>query len=118
MTFAIDGNDIGELIAVASVVGTIVSILVVSLIVYLLVRPPRHVRQRRKAEKRGEIRPPETDPYEVEQLWRMVDRMEERLSVLERAISDQQPPRVGRDAHIEQDEFIEPVADRDTGRTK
>ena len=71
-------------------------------------------RQRRKAEKRGEIRPPEADPYEVEQLWRMVDRMEERLAVLERAISDQQPPRLGRD---QQDEF-EPVEDREAGRTK
>jgi len=114
MTFSINPDNVGEIAAIASVVGTIVSILVVSLIVYLLVRPPRHVRQRRKAEKRGEIRPPEADPYEVEQLWRMVDRMEERLAVLERAISDQQPPRLGRD---QQDEF-EPVEDREAGRTK
>ncbi|MGQ0589865.1 MAG: hypothetical protein ACT4N8_10100 [Sphingosinicella sp.] len=114
MTFSINPDNVGDIVAVASIIGTIVSILVVSLIVYLLVRPPRHVRRRRKAEKRGEIRPLENDPYEVEQLWRMVDRMEERLSVVERAIDEQQTPRLGR----EHEEIIEPVGDREAGRTK
>ena len=70
--------------------------LIVGLLVYLMVRPPRHVRERRRAEKRGEIRA-ETDPAEAEQLWRLVDRMESRLEVLERALADQvERPAIGR----------------------
>ena len=61
-----------------------------------MVRPPRHVRERRKAEKRGEIRP-ETDPTEAEEMWRVVERMESRLEVLERALADQiERPAIGR----------------------
>jgi hypothetical protein len=59
--------------------------LVVGLLVYLMVRPPRHVRERRRQ------RPPPRalDGGEAEELWALVDRMEARLEVLERALADQ-----------------------------
>ncbi len=116
MTLSIDGTDIGQIIEVASIVGSIVATLIAGLIVYLMVRPPRHVRQRRKAEKRGEIRT-EVDPDESEQLWRLVDRMDARLEVLERALADQiERPAIGsRDTH-ETEQTLAPVEDRDSGR--
>jgi hypothetical protein len=54
------------------------------------------------------------EPYEVEQLWRVVDRMEERLAVLERAIAEDTEPHPGG----REDEILEPAEDRDCGRTK
>jgi len=115
MTLSIDGTDIGQIIEVASLVGSIVAMLVVGLLVYLMVRPPRHVRQARKAERRGEVRT-EIDPNEAEQLWRLVDRMELRLEVLERALADQidRPAIGGRDREPK----LAPVEDRDSGRTE
>jgi hypothetical protein len=115
MTLSIDGTDIGRIIEIASLVGSIVAMLVVGLLVYLMVRPPRHVRQARKAERRGEARTA-TDPVEAEQMWRMVDRMELRLEVLERALADQvdRPAIGGR----ETERTLAPVADRDSGRTE
>ena len=112
MTLSIDGTDIGEIIEIASIVGSIVTMLIVGLLVYLMVRPPRHVRQRRKAEARA-IEP---DPIEAEELWRLVDRMETRLEVLERALADQveRPALGGR----ETEQVFAPVEDRDSGRTK
>ena len=115
MTLSIDGTDIGQIVEVASLVGSIGAMLVVGLIVYLMVRPPRHVRERRKAEKRGDVAT-EMDPNEAEQLWRLVDRMELRLEVLERALADQldRPALGGRDSKA----TLAPVEDRDSGRTE
>ena len=84
MTLRIDGTDIGQIIEIAIGVGILVAILAVALIVYLMVRPPRDVRDRRKAKAKAEM-----DPIEAEQLWRLVDRMESRLEVLERVLADQ-----------------------------
>lgn len=96
MTVQIDGTEIGQIIEVASIVGGIVAMLVAGLILYLLVRPPRHVRQRRRAERRGELTL-ESDPIEAEELRRLVDRMEARLDVLERALGDRiERPAIGR----------------------
>jgi len=115
MTLSIDGTDIGEIIQVASLVGSIVGMLIVGLIVYLMVRPPRHIRERRRAEKNGETRA-EPDPGEAEQLWRLVDRMELRLEVLERALADQvERPAIGG---RETEQIFAPVEDRDSGRTE
>jgi hypothetical protein len=115
MTLSIDGTDIGRFIEVASLVGSIVAMLVVGLLVYLMVRPPRHVRQARKAVRRGEAGT-EADPVEAEELWRLVDRMESRLGVLERALADQldRPAIGGR----ETEHSLAPVEDRDSGRTE
>lgn len=97
MSFTIDSTEIGPIIEIASIVGTIVSALIVALIVYLLVRPPRHIRQRRKAEARGERLYDDRDDREAEDLWRLADRMEARLEVLERALGDElDRPAIGR----------------------
>ena len=97
MSFTIDGTELGPIIEIASIVGTVASALIVALIVYLLVRPPRHIRQRRKAEERGELLRDERDDCEAEDLWRVADRMEARLEVLERALSDEiDRPAIGR----------------------
>ena len=113
MTVSIDGTQVGEIVEIASLVGGIVTMLIVGLLVYLMVRPPRHVRERRKAEKRGEIRSG-MDPIEAEELWRVVDLMESRLEVLERALADQvERPALGR---REQQRVLAPVEDgRETG---
>lgn len=96
MTVQIDGTQIGEIVELASLVGTIVAALIASLIVYLLVRPPRHVRERRRAERRGELSS-QAEPIEAEELRRIVDRMEARLDVLERALADRvERPAIGR----------------------
>lgn len=115
MTLSIDGTDIGEIIAVASVVGSIVAMLIVGLIVYLIVRPPRHIRQRRKAQGSGEV-PAGMDPVDAEELWRLVDRMELRLAVLERALADEveRPAIGGRGTQAR----LAPVEDRNSGRTE
>ena len=116
MTLSIDGTDIGQIIEVASLVGSIVAMLIVGLIVYLMVRPPRHVRQARRAERRGEIET-ETDPAEAEQLWRLVDRMEARLEVLERALADElDHPAIG--GGRDRERTLAPVEDRESGRTE
>ena len=96
MSISIDGTDVGAIVEVASIVGGIIGTLIICLIVYLLVRPPRHVRLRRKAERRGELRS-ERDEAEAEELWRLADRMESRLEVLERALADEiDRPALGR----------------------
>ncbi len=116
MTVSIDGTQIGEIIEVASLVGSIVTMLVVGLLVYLMVRPPRHVRERRRAEKNGEIHS-ELDPLEAEELWRIVERMESRLEVLERALADQvERPALGR---RQEQRNLAPVEDgREMGGTR
>jgi hypothetical protein len=115
MTLSIDGTDIGQIIEIASLVGSIVAMLVVGLLIYLMVRPPRHVRQARKAERRGEAATA-TDPIEAEDLWRVVDRMESRLAVLERALADQldRPAVGGR----ETERILARVGDGASGRTE
>lgn len=82
MTVEVDGMNLVELIEVASIVGGLIAALVIALLVYLLVRPPRHERQARR-------RPVELQDSEAEALLAMMDRMESRLEVLERALADQ-----------------------------
>jgi hypothetical protein len=82
MTVEIDGVNLVELIEVASIVGGVIAALGVALLIYLLVRPPRHIRQARR-------RPGELQDSEAEELLAMMDRMESRLEVLERALADQ-----------------------------
>lgn len=80
MTFSVNGNDIAQIAQVAATVGSIVATLVICLVVYLMVRPSRKERARRARE---------ADPVETEEMWRIVDLMERRLEVLERALADQ-----------------------------
>jgi hypothetical protein len=109
MTLSINGNDISDIVHIAATVGSIVAALVIGLIVYLMVRPPRHVRDRRKAQG--------AEPAEAEELWRIVDLMERRLAVLERALADKTARRSGG-ADDEQRLFAPVDDDRDSGRTE
>jgi hypothetical protein len=108
MTIQIDGTDLVQLAETAAWLGGIVTTLLVCLIVYLLVRPPRHVREARKA---GRI----ADPAETEELWALVERMDGRLEVLERALADRVEEPATRRAPAEQ--VLAPAGDgRDSGR--
>jgi hypothetical protein len=79
MTLRLDGTDIGTALEVAGVVGAIIAMLIAGLVIYLMVRPPRH--QRREVQ--------EADPLVAEEMLRLMDRMEQRLEILERAVSDE-----------------------------
>lgn len=76
MTFRIDGSEIGEVIEIATIVGSIVAVLIVALFIYLLVRPPR---------RRPPARP-ELEAAEAEEMLAVMERMERRLDALERAV--------------------------------
>jgi len=80
MTLQIDGVDVMAAIEVAAWVGSIVAMLVIGFIVYLMVRPVR---------RRKEARPAEPDALDVAEMMRLLDRMEQRLEVLERAVGDE-----------------------------
>jgi cbb3-type cytochrome oxidase subunit 3 len=106
-TVQVNGDDIMAVIHVARIVGSIVMMLVVGLLIWWAVRPSRRVR-------RDAI---ESDAADNETMWRIVDRMEERLEVLERALADQvEQPR----ARAPRREEIFAPADegRDSGRTE
>jgi len=108
-TVHVNGADIIEVIHVVRIVGTIVMMIVVGLVVAWAIRKPRHLRDNREAD--------EHDAADNEAMWRIVDRMEERLEVLERALADQvDPPRT---RGPRQDEIFAPADEgRDSGRTK
>ena len=80
MTLQIDGTDVMAVIEIAAWVGSIVAMLVVGLIVYLMVRPVR---------RRPDTRVREPEALDVEEMARLLDRMEQRLMVLERAVEVQ-----------------------------
>ena len=82
--------------------------LAVALLLWWAVRPSRRARDRHEAV--------ETDEAGNEDLWRIVDRMEDRLAVLERALADQVEAPLVRAPR--QDKTYAPAdAGRDTGRT-
>ncbi len=81
MTVEIDGVDVLALAEIGVLIGGIVSTLVIGLLVYLLVRPPRHVRE-------APSQPSELQDSEAEALIGLMERMEARLEVLERALAD------------------------------
>ena len=109
MSVHVNGDDIMAVIHVVRIVGSIVTMLVVGLLLWWAVRPSRRARDRSE-----EI---ETDQAGNEDLWRLVDRMEERLAVLERALADQvEAPRVRAPR---QDRIYAPAEeDRESGRTE
>ena len=84
MTLQVNGHDIGQAIELAAFVGSALAMLIAGLLVYLMVRPPKHVRMARKHGVKTEM-----EPVDAEELWDLVDRMEARLEVLERAMADQ-----------------------------
>ena len=105
----VNGDDIMMAVHVARIVGSIVTMLVIGLLVWWAVRPSRRARERDRDEA------PAVDAEDNEALWRVAERMEERLEVLERALADQvERPRV-RGPHRE--EILAPADEgRDSGR--
>ncbi len=85
MTVQIDGTDVMAIAEGLAWAGTIVAMLIIGLLVYLMVRPPR---------RRHETRVQEPEAIENEELLRLLERMEQRLTVLERAVSDDSDDRV------------------------
>jgi large-conductance mechanosensitive channel len=85
MTLRIHGMDVVSAIEVAALVGSIVAMLVIGLIVFLMVRPVRN---------RGEAARAEPDRVDAEEMVRLMEVMERRLELLERAVADQR-----RDEH-------------------
>jgi hypothetical protein len=101
MTLSISPNDVAEIVQVAATVFSILLTLVVGWFVYLMVRPSKKERERRRLR--------EADPAEAEELWRIVDLMERRLEVLERALADRLEDRGEQD-------FLLADEGRDSGR--
>lgn len=88
MTLSINGNDIGDMVEAALAVISIVGLIVGVFLVWLMVRPPRHVRKARKHEAET------PSAAEWAEMVRLLDRMEERLGVVESLVaSDHQGPR-------------------------
>ena len=107
MTISMSANDVMEAIEIASIVGGILALLIGALVIYLLVRPPRH--------RRGAARP-EADALDREEMFALMDRMERRLETMERLVA--QDNQQGRIAPREADEISEAVESRELGRTK
>jgi len=109
MTLQVNGDDIMAFVHVARIVGSIVMMLIVGLVIWWAVRPSRRARESRD--------PIENDSGDTEEMWRLMDRMEDRLEVLERAMADQvEPPRV---RGPRQDRTLAPAdEDRESGRTE
>jgi hypothetical protein len=109
VSFQVNGDDFMVAIHVVRIVGTIISLVVMGLLIAWAVRPSRRNRDRREAM--------ENDATDNDAMWRIVDRMEERLEVLERALADQvERPRVRAPR---QDEIFAPADEgRDSGRTQ
>ncbi|HWT12875.1 MAG TPA: hypothetical protein VN231_08995 [Allosphingosinicella sp.] len=84
MTFRIDGAEVGEAIGIAMTVGGIVALLVVALLVYLVVRPPRRPRVEARREP---------EAIDGEEMLAVIERMERRLEVLERAVTAEARPQ-------------------------
>lgn len=111
MSIMVNGHEIGQIVEGVAWGASFLATAIVVFIVYLMVRPPRHLRNRPPAA------PTELEPVEAEELWAIVDRMEARLEVLERALSDQlDRPRLRRE---EREETLSPAEDgRTNGRTE
>jgi hypothetical protein len=112
MSIMINGHEFGQVVEGVAWGASILATAIVVLIVYLMVRPPRHLRNRPPPAARTEL-----EPIEAEELWALVDRMEARLEVLERALSDQlDRPRLRRE---EREDALTPAEDgRTNGRTE
>ncbi|MGQ0660838.1 hypothetical protein [Sphingosinicella sp.] len=107
MTISMSANEVMEAIEIATIVGSIVALVIGAWVIYLLVRPPRH--------KRDAVQP-EADALDREEMLASMDRMERRLETLERLVThDDQPARIAPRAA---DEVSEAVEDRALGRTK
>ena len=101
MTLSGNGNDIAQIVQVAATVFSVLLMLVVGWFVYLMVRPSRKERERRRDRS--------ADPAEAEEMWRIVDLMERRLAMLERTLAERVEDRSERNFLLADD-------GRDSGR--
>ena len=80
----VEVESLSTAIAVAETVAWMIGVLVMllaGLLLYLLVRPSRRAR---------ELPPQEDEAVNVEEMLRLIDRMEDRLEVLERALAERE----------------------------
>jgi len=113
-TISISPADFRDIVDVASIVASVVATMIAVWVVYLMVRPSRRVREERRRER-------EERPGELEEMWRVMDRMESRLEVLERAVAADDPaPRITRPARDARDDrLLSPAGDgRESGGMK
>jgi hypothetical protein len=99
-----NGDDLWDIVRIGMLLGTVLLTVGICAIVLNMIRP-----------KKGSRRDRETDPAESEELWRIVDVMEARLDVLERAMSDQIEAPRGRERERD---FLLTRDGQDTGRTQ
>jgi hypothetical protein len=117
MSIQLSGAEIGEIVEVAASVFSVFLMLAVGWFVYLMVRPPKHVREQRRRDRAGR----EEQPGEIDEMWRLMDRMDSRLEVLERAVSaEERAPLIARRRQAEdEDRLLSPAGEgRESGGTK
>jgi hypothetical protein len=116
MSIQIVGAEIGDIVEVAATVGSILLTLVVCWFVYLMVRPPRHVREQRRGDREDRAE----RPGELDEMWRLMDRMDSRLEVLERALAaEERTPIARRPGAEREDRLLSPAQEgRESGGTK
>jgi len=107
MTFSVNGDDFMQAIEIASIVGTVVSAVLIGFVIYLMVRPSR----RDAAQARHQ-----PEALDAEEVIALIERMESRLAVLERAIGDDSER--GRLEPPADENFEAAEGGRDLGRTK
>ena len=112
MTVSINGNDIGEIVGIAITVASIVLMVLGAFLVWLMVRPSKRQRLARQQRQR-----PASDS-EVVEMMRLIERMEDRLTALERIVEHESDaaPRLRQDR---EDRFLDAgVESPETRRTK
>ena len=106
----VEVESLSTAIAIAQGIAWTMGVLVMlagGLLLYFLVRPSRRAR---------ELPPPEDEAVGAEEMLRLVDRMESRLEVLERALADKEE---GRAPRLATERVLEPdLESRPKRRTK
>jgi hypothetical protein len=80
MTVQMTETDVLEIVGAAVAGGVVLVILLIGLLIYLLVRPPRRSREA-----------PPAEAVDAEEMLALMERMERRLAALERAVDPQRP---------------------------
>jgi len=111
MSIQISPADFRDIVDVASIVGSVVATMLAVWIVYLIVRPSRRAREEQRLER-------DERPGELDEMWRIMDRMDDRLEVLERALAaEERAPQITRRRKADDEDRLLSPADggRDAG---